>query len=299
MRVVHTISELRCCHDEARAGHQRVGLVPTMGFLHAGHRGLMDAARAHNDLVTVTIFVNPLQFGPNEDLDAYPRDLAGDLALATEAGVDVVFAPTVAEMYPGGAVATSVRVSGLADQLEGASRPGHFDGVATVVAKLFSIAGACRAYFGEKDYQQLQIVTRMAADLSIPVEVVACPTVREPSGLALSSRNTYLNDDQRRAAAVLKQALDGAAAAIVQGTERDPAAVEALMARILSQEPLVTLDYARVVHAATLEAVNPLHGRLRLLIAARVGPARLIDNIGATVPAAPAGHKVLGLRSNP
>ncbi len=284
MRVVHTISELRRDHDQARADGQRVGLVPTMGFLHAGHRSLMEAARAHNDLVTVTIFVNPLQFGPNEDLDAYPRDLAGDLALATDAGVDVVFAPTVTEMYPAASVATSVRVSGLADQLEGASRPGHFDGVATVVAKLFSIAGACRAYFGEKDYQQLQIVTRMAADLSIPVEVVPCPTVREPSGLALSSRNSYLSEEQRRAAAVLKLALDTAAAVVAAGGERDPARVEALMAEVLGREPLARLDYARVVHAATLEAVNPLAGPLRLLIAARLGPARLIDNVGVTVP---------------
>lgn len=284
MQLVHTISELRRCHDHARANAHRVGLVPTMGFLHAGHRSLMEAARAENDLVTVTVFVNPLQFGPNEDLDAYPRDLDGDLALAADAGVDVVFAPAVAEMYPGGAVATSVRVSGLADQLEGASRPGHFDGVATVVAKLFSIAGACRAYFGEKDYQQLQIVTRMAADLSIPVDVVPCPTVREPSGLALSSRNSYLNDEQREAAAVLKRALDTAAGAVAEGGERDPAVVEGLMARIVGQEALAKLDYARVVHAATLEAVNPLAGRLRLLIAARIGPARLIDNVGATVP---------------
>ncbi|MFN0027987.1 MAG: pantoate--beta-alanine ligase [Acidimicrobiales bacterium] len=284
MQLVHTISELRRCHDQARANGARVGLVPTMGFLHAGHRSLMEAARAQNDLVTVTIFVNPLQFGPTEDLDAYPRDLDGDLALATEAGVDVVFAPTVAEMYPGGAVATSVRVSGLADQLEGASRPGHFDGVATVVAKLFSIAGACRAYFGEKDYQQLQIVTRMAADLSIPVEVVACPTVREPNGLARSSRNAYLDDGQRQAAAVLKRALDAAAHAISSGGERDPLTVETLMAAIVGQEPQAELDYARVVHAATLEAVNPLAGQLRLLIAARVGPARLIDNVGASAP---------------
>ena len=283
MEVVHAISELRRRHDQARAAGHRVGLVPTMGFLHAGHRSLMDTARAHNDLVTVTIFVNPLQFGPNEDLDAYPRDLDGDLALAAAAGVDVVLAPTVAEMYPDGAVATSVRVSGLADQLEGASRPGHFDGVATVVAKLFSIAGACRAYFGEKDYQQLQIVTRMAADLSMPVEVVPCPTVREPGGLALSSRNSYLNDEQRRAAVVLKQALDAAAAAITAG-QRNPAAIETLMSELVGQQPLARLDYARVVHAATLETMDRLAGPLRLLIAARVGPARLIDNVGATVP---------------
>lgn len=283
MQLVHTIAEVRALHDASRATGGRIGLVPTMGFLHDGHRSLMDAARAECDLVTVTIFVNPLQFGPNEDLDAYPRDLEGDLALARRAGVDVVFAPTVAEMYPDGQVPTSVRVNGLADQLEGASRPGHFDGVATVVAKLFSIAGACRAYFGEKDYQQLQIVTRMARDLSIPVTVVPCPTVREANGLARSSRNAYLSDEQRHAAAVLKRALDAGVQRIADG-ERDPARVEAAMAEVVAGEGQATLDYARVVDAATLETQPSLHGALRLLIAARVGPARLIDNVGAILP---------------
>jgi pantoate--beta-alanine ligase len=226
--------------------------------------------------------VNPLQFGPNEDLDAYPRDLEGDLELAAGAKVDVVFAPPVGEMYPDGAVPTSVRVNGLADQLEGASRPGHFDGVATVVAKLFAIAGPCRAYFGEKDYQQLLIVTRMARDLSLPVEVVGCPTVREPHGLARSSRNAYLSDDERRAAGVLKRALDAGAAAIEAGCV-DTAEVEAVMASVIATEPRATLDYARAVDATTLETATMLSGTVRLLVAARVGPARLIDNIGAAV----------------
>ena len=280
MELIHTIAEVRAHHAAANVRRQQVGLVPTMGFLHAGHASLMERARAECELVTVTIFVNPLQFGPNEDLAAYPRDMAGDLALAEQAGVDVVFAPTVGEMYPDGAVATSVRVNGLADRLEGASRPGHFDGVATVVAKLFAIAGPCRAYFGEKDYQQLQIVTRMARDLSLPVDVVACPTVREAHGLALSSRNSYLDADQRSAAGVLKAALDAGLTAIAAG-QRSTRAVEATMAAVVANEAQASLDYACVVDAGTLTASEVLQGSLRLLIAARVGPARLIDNVGA------------------
>jgi len=283
VELVRTIAEVRDRHDAVRAAGGRVGLVPTMGYLHDGHRSLMTAAGADCDFVTVTIFVNPLQFGPNEDLDAYPRDLEGDLALADGAGVNLVFAPSVAEMYPDGEVLTSVRVRGLADQLEGASRPGHFDGVATVVAKLFAIAGACRAYFGEKDYQQLQIVTRMARDLSLPVEVVPCATVREPNGLARSSRNAYLDDAQRAAAAVLKRALDTGVAAVQNG-ERAPAQVEQIMADVIASEAQATLDYARIVDATSLETLPVLEGSLRLLIAARVGPARLIDNVGTDLP---------------
>ena len=283
MELVHTIEEVRARHDAARASGGRVGLVPTMGYLHDGHRSLMEAARADCDFVTVTIFVNPLQFGPNEDLDAYPRDLDGDLALAEGAGVSLVFAPSVKEMYPDGEVLTSVRVRGLADQLEGASRPGHFDGVATVVSKLFAIAGPCQAYFGEKDFQQLQIVTRMARDLSIPVDVVPCPTVREANGLARSSRNAYLSDAEREAAAVLKRALETGVAAI-EGGERSPDEVQRRMASVVASEPLAALDYARVVDAASLETLEVLAGTLRLLVAARVGPARLIDNVGTVLP---------------
>lgn len=286
MELVHTTAAVHARHEAARAAGRTVGLVPTMGFLHDGHASLMERARAECDLVTVTIFVNPLQFGPNEDLDAYPRDLEGDLKLAEQNGVDLVFAPSRHEMYPDGEVATSVRVRGLSEVLDGASRPGHFDGVATVVTKLFAIAGPCRAYFGEKDYQQLQIVTRMARDLSLPVTVVGCPTIREPSGLARSSRNSYLSDAQRSAAAVLKRSLDAGVAAVEAG-QRDVAAVEAAMTAVVAGEPLVTLDYARVVDATTLQSLTVLDRTVRLLIAARVGPARLIDNVGATVPDAP------------
>jgi pantoate--beta-alanine ligase len=279
MKVVHTIDAVRELHDACRHGGGRVGLVPTMGYLHAGHRSLMEAARRDCDHVTATIFVNPLQFGPQEDLAAYPRDLERDVALATEAGVDAVFAPAVEEMYPAGKVATAVTVDALADRFEGASRPGHFAGVATVVAKLFAIAGACRAYFGEKDFQQLAVVRRMAADLSFPVDVVGCPTVREPDGQALSSLNVYLGPDDRAAAPVLKRALDAGAAAVEAG-EQSPERIEAAMAAVVAGEPRATLDYVAAVEAPTLERPAKLEGDVRLLIAARVGPARLIDNVG-------------------
>src|SRR5919201_150183 len=188
MRQIETISELRAACDDARAGGRRVGLVPTMGFLHEGHRSLMRAARRDNDLVVVSIFVNPLQFGASEDLDRYPRDLAGDLAQRDHEGVDAVFTPSVAEMYPHGPSLTTVHVAQLTSDLCGAARPTHFDGVTTVVTKLFAIAGPCAAYFGRKDAQQLAVVTRMVDDLNLPVEIVGCPIVREADGLAMSSR---------------------------------------------------------------------------------------------------------------
>ena len=282
--LVASIAELRACLDGHRARGRSVGFVPTMGYLHAGHQSLIRAARADNDVVVASIFVNPLQFAPTEDLASYPRDLERDTALAGEAGVDVLFVPTVEEMYPV-AVATTVTVPELAGVLEGASRPSHFAGVATVVAKLFAIAGSCRAYFGEKDFQQLQIVRRMAADLSMPVEVVGCPIVREPDGLAMSSRNVRLDPDQRQAATVLHRALCCGAELIATG-EVDPATVTDRMASVIGSEPAAALDYAAVVDPTTLVVPGQLGpGReVRLLVAARVGIPRLIDNLGVTVP---------------
>jgi pantoate--beta-alanine ligase len=274
-----TITGFRDALDRERRQGRVVGLVPTMGYLHAGHRSLVDAAVAQCDVAAMTIFVNPLQFGPHEDLAAYPRDLERDLDLAREAGVAHVFAPSVAEMYPQ-PMRTTVSVAGVSATLEGASRPTHFDGVATVVAKLFSIAGPCRAYFGEKDFQQLAVVRTMVRDLSLPVEVVACPTVTEPDGLALSSRNVRLTADERAAAPVLHRALLAGRAAIDAG-ERDPAVVRRVMRDLVATEPLATLDYAEVVDASTFAVPDPLVGELRLLIAARFANARLIDNIGA------------------
>jgi pantoate--beta-alanine ligase len=219
-----------------------------------------------------------------EDLATYPRDLEGDVAQAAAAGASLVFAPEVEEMYPGfpAPVATSVHVDAVGDTLEGASRPGHFDGVATVVAKLCSLAGRCRVYFGEKDFQQLAVVRQMAADLSLPVEIVACPTVREEDGLALSSRNARLSAGGRRAAVALHRALDAGVEAVAAG-ERDPAAVGAVMRGVLSATAGVVPDYAVAVDAATLAPPRRLAGEIRLLVAAMVGPVRLIDNVGVVL----------------
>ena len=282
MKVLRTIAAVRAAHGVARDAGQTIGLVPTMGFLHTGHASLMHAARRDTDLVTATIFVNPLQFAPTEDLASYPRDLERDTELAAAAGVDVLFVPDATEMFPDGEMQTTVRVDALARRWEGASRLGHFAGVATIVAKLFAIAGPCRAYFGEKDFQQLQVVRRMAFDLSLPVDVVGCPIVRETDGLALSSRNVYLTKEQRAAAPVLKAALDAASAAIRAG-ERSGSAVEALVAKHIATEPLAKLDYIGAVDAATLEPLRLLQGEIRLLLTARVGIPRLLDNCGLSL----------------
>jgi pantoate--beta-alanine ligase len=282
MRTETTIAATRAVLDDARAAGRTVGFVPTMGYLHEGHASLARAAAEACDLVVMSIFVNPLQFGAGEDLAAYPRDLDRDLAIARSAGVGLVFAPTVEEMYPT-PIRTSVSVGGVSAPLEGASRPGHFDGMATVVAKLFSIAGPCRAYFGEKDFQQLAVVRRMTADLSIPVEVVGCPTVREPDGLAMSSRNVYLSPEERAQAPTVHRALQAGVAAIAAG-ERDVLRVQEVMGTVMAEAPLGRVDYLAVVDAATFEVPDPLAGELRLLAAVRFGRARLIDNVGAVAP---------------
>jgi pantoate--beta-alanine ligase len=295
VKRVDTIVELRAVLDAERAAGRRVGFVPTMGYLHEGHVSLMRAARTVTDVVVTSIFVNPLQFAAHEDLDDYPRDLERDATLAEGAGVDLLFVPSVREMYPdpvaGGLLATTVSIAGVSEGMEGASRPTHFAGVATVVAKLFSIVGPCRAFFGEKDFQQLAVVRRMVADLSMPIEVVGCETVREPDGLALSSRNAYLSPEQRAAAPVVHRALRAGAAVVLAG-ERDPAAVRATIAAVVAEEPLGELDYAEVVRASDLTVPSTLDpsdapGDLRLLAAVRFGTTRLIDNLGVTAPAAP------------
>jgi pantoate--beta-alanine ligase len=275
-----TIAEVRAACDAARASGCRVGFVPTMGFFHEGHRSLMRAARADNDFVVLSLFVNPTQFGPTEDLAAYPRDPDGDAAVADAEGVDLLFTPGVAEMYPTGG-RTTVHVEGLTAGLCGATRPGHFDGVTTVVAKLFSIVGPCRAYFGRKDAQQLAVIRRMTTDLDLPVEVVGCPLVRESDGLARSSRNAYLTDDERGAATILSGALYMASEAVVRGM-RDAAAVRRLIVDTVAHSPLVRLDYAEIVDAATLEPVERIDGDTLVALAAFVGKARLIDNVTIT-----------------
>jgi pantoate--beta-alanine ligase len=292
VEVIETVVACRDLLDRARAARRVVGLVPTMGALHQGHTSLLDRARAECDVVAVSIFVNPLQFGDPEDIARYPRTLERDLQVCEESGANVVFVPSVDEMYPSWphAPSTTVSVRGVSDNWEGASRPGHFDGVATVVAKLFTMAGPCRAYFGLKDFQQLAVVRRMARELSLPVDVIGCPIVREPDGLALSSRNVRLAANEREAATVLSRAL-AAGRAVLQDGERSGRAVASAMRAVVAAEPLVQLDYAVVVDTDTLEEVVTVAGdatgreSLRLLIAAQVGPVRLIDNSAVTVTA--------------
>jgi pantoate--beta-alanine ligase len=273
MDEVATAAALRAALAE-RPGP--VGLVPTMGYLHAGHVSLLDRARAENRTVVMSLFVNPTQFGPNEDYARYPRDPDRDRALAAAAGVDLLFAPSVDEMYRPGA-ATWVTVEGLDARWEGERRPGHFRGVATVVLKLLLAARSTRAYFGEKDYQQLQVVRRLAADLLPEVTIVGCPTVREPDGLALSSRNVYLTPDERPHALALYRALSHAQALLAAG-ERAGAALEAAMRAVLADAPKVAVDYAAVVDADTLEPLARVDRTGRALLAARLGSVRLIDN---------------------
>ncbi|MGH8983220.1 MAG: pantoate--beta-alanine ligase [Acidimicrobiia bacterium] len=284
MITLQRIGDLRATCEGVRRDGKTVGLVPTMGYFHEGHRFLMRAARATDDLVVVTIFVNPLQFGAGEDLDGYPRDLAGDSAAAEAEGVDVLFVPSVAEMYPE-PTRTTVHVDGLTAGLCGAARPTHFDGVTTVVAKLFSIVGACRSYLGRKDAQQLAVVRRMAADLDLPATVVGCPLVREPDGLAMSSRNAYLSAQEREASTVLYRALCAAADAVVAG-ERDPAVVIRGIESLVANEELVDHEYAEVRRADDLESVEHLDGEVLVAVAARVGNARLIDNVTITIAGA-------------
>ncbi len=282
MQVIETLEELTRTLEKERATGRQVGLVPTMGALHAGHLALVDRARSSCDSVVMTIFVNPLQFDARHDLASYPRDHARDIELARRSGVDYVFLPADQEMYPG-PVLTSVRVSALTEGLEGAVRPGHFEGVATVVAKLFAAVGRCRAYFGEKDYQQLLVVRRMAADLSFPVEVVGCETVRERDGVALSSRNARLTLEQRAAAPVLHRALQAGRSAVDAG-ERTSERVAAAMAAVVEAEPLAQLDYAAALDASDLTVPATLAGDVRLFVAAHFGSTRLIDNVEARTP---------------
>jgi pantoate--beta-alanine ligase len=262
--------------DAWRGAGQSIGLVPTMGALHAGHLALVAEAKARADKVVATIFVNPLQFGANEDLDAYPRQEARDVELLEAAGCDLLWLPQASEMYPPG-FATTVSVSGVSERWDGAARPGHFDGVATVVAKLFASVRPDLAIFGEKDFQQLAVIRRMNADLGLGVEIVGAATVRDGDGLALSSRNAYLSADERQRALALPQALDEARAAVLSG---EPVAqtLEAARAR-LTEAGFGPIDYVALVDAATLEPVARAAGEMRLIAAARIGATRLIDNL--------------------
>ncbi|HEU5315144.1 MAG TPA: pantoate--beta-alanine ligase [Chloroflexota bacterium] len=277
MKVVRTVAAVRAARA-ALTGP--VGLVPTMGALHEGHLSLVRAARGECASVVMSIFVNPTQFGPHEDLSRYPRPIERDLGLAEQAGVDLVFNPSAEEVYPPG-FSTYVDVEGPSRRWEGEHRPGHFRGVATVVAKLFTITQPDRAYFGQKDFQQLAVVRRLVADLNLPLEIVGCETVREADGLALSSRNVYLSPDQRRHATALHRALQEGRRRLTAG-ERDPAALRAAMERILLDTPGVSAEYVAVVDPNTLEPLEAEIGaaqQAHALIAARLGPVRLIDNM--------------------
>lgn len=278
IQLVHAPAELRRLCDEARARGERVGLVPTMGALHRGHLSLIEeAVRRGADHVVVTIFVNPLQFGPRDDFDRYPRTLDDDVARCREAGVATVFAPERDAMYPSG-FQTHVEVEQVTTMLEGASRPGHFRGVTTVVAKLFHLAGPCVAVFGRKDYQQWKVIERMARDLDMPVEVVGAPIVREPDGLALSSRNRYLSPDERERARAISAALRAAAHGFEEG-ERDPRALMAAAEAELT--PVDRVEYVALADADALTPLDtaPIPPRALLAIAAHVGRTRLIDNL--------------------
>lgn len=274
MHVVTTLEELRAARAALTGA---LGLVPTMGYLHAGHLALVQRARAECAHVAVSIFVNPTQFGPAEDLSRYPRDLPRDLALLAEAGADLVWTPTPEVMYPPG-FQTWVTVDEVTKPLEGKARPTHFRGVSTVVAKLFNAFTPQRAYFGQKDAQQVVVIKRMVRDLNFPLEVVVCPTVREPDGLALSSRNAYLNPEERQAATVLHRALHAAQAAFEAG-ERDGEALRAIMSSTLAREPLAREEYVSVADPDTLAELPTLTDRALLSLAVRLGKTRLIDNL--------------------
>ena len=261
----------------AARGAGTLAFVPTMGALHAGHRALLARARAENDLLGASVFVNPLQFGPAEDLASYPRDRDADLAVLAAEGTDLAFVPAEAEVWPA-PPEVRLQVGALADRLEGLVRPGHLDGVATVVAKLLHLVGPSKAYFGRKDAQQLAVVRRMVEDLAVPNEIVACPTVREPDGLAVSSRNAYLSAAERERATTLYRALSAGRAAFQAG-QRDPAAVEAVARDLLEDAPGVEPDYVALVEEATFEPAKQAEPGQVLATAARVGRTRLIDNV--------------------
>lgn len=276
MKTVNTISEIRAITKEWKSKNFSIGFVPTMGYLHEGHKSLIEKARLENDKVIVSIFVNPTQFGPNEDFEKYPRDLEKDETLCSDAGADLIFAPEVIEMYPEGA-STYVDVEGITEGLCGEKRPGHFRGVCTVVSKLFNIVAPHRAYFGEKDAQQLAVIKRMVKELNFDIEVIGCPIIREEDGLAKSSRNTYLSPEERIAATVLSRSLNKAKEALSQG-EQNSANLKNIILRELTSEPLAKIDYVEIVDSITLKPIGNIEKSILAAIAVFIGKTRLIDN---------------------
>jgi len=265
--------------DDLRNSQMSIGLVPTMGYLHDGHLSLIRKARSENDAVVTTIFVNPLQFAETEDLDTYPTDIEKDTFLASEAGTDLLFTPTNEEMFCDG-VLTTVSVQEISTVLEGASRPTHFSGVATIVAKLFNIVGVCSAYFGEKDWQQIQVIKRMAQDLSYRVEIKGCPIIREKDGLAMSSRNVYLTKEQRKQASQIPESLLKAHEKIKDG-ERQSSVIKKIISERLNRSSAIDIDYVELVNGENLLITDQIDEETRVLVAVRIGAARLIDNMNA------------------
>jgi pantoate--beta-alanine ligase len=288
MQILKTIKETQHACAIARAAASNastLGLVPTMGALHNGHLSLIRAAKKQCDIVVATIFVNPTQFGPNEDFTRYPRTFASDCALLENEGVDLLFAPTVEEMYPTGTARTFIEVPGIGDRLDGLSRPGHFRGVATVVAKLLHIVSPDFAYFGQKDAAQVAVLRAMVEDLNFPVELIVCPTVREPEGLALSSRNQYLSADERSHALLLSQSLSSATALASEGVHQATQLRSSILQRLQSS-PALKIDYVEIVDPTTLETISDIRAGALIAIAAWIGKTRLIDNalLSATHP---------------
>jgi len=278
MKIIKKIAEMQKIANDLRQQGKSIGFVPTMGYLHEGHLSLMKCARKENDVVVISIFVNPTQFVPGEDYERYPRDEEGDIKKAKEVGVDIVFIPDVKDMYPDG-YSTYVEEKVLSAGLCGARRPGHFKGVTTIVAKLFNIVKPHRAYFGKKDYQQLRVIERMARDLNFDIEIIGCPIVREPDGLAMSSRNVYLSQEERKSALCLYKSLLLAQNMIKKG-EKKPAIIKKVMEEFILKHPHVKkIDYIEIVDRYTLQPVDKLTGNELIALAVFVGPARLIDNM--------------------
>ncbi|MEI6603270.1 MAG: pantoate--beta-alanine ligase [Clostridia bacterium] len=277
MKIITSISEMKQHMTEIKRNGKTVGFIPTMGFLHEGHISLANRAVSENDFTVLSIFVNPTQFGLGEDLDRYPRDFAHDCSLSETAGVDVLFAPTVSDMYPN-EYSTFVEVEKISSVLCGASRAGHFKGVATVVNKLFHICLPDRAYFGQKDYQQVQVIRRMVSDLNMDITIVSCPIVREQDGLAMSSRNTYLSTEERKQALILHQSLAFAQELVGTG-ERNAVKLIGEITTLIQTSPLADIEYVAVADVNTLKAVESIQGKVLLALAVRFGKTRLIDNI--------------------
>ena len=276
MEIIESPEQMRDRSETLRLARHTISLVPTMGYLHEGHLELMRVGKKHSNKLIISIFVNPSQFGPNEDLDQYPRDTAGDLEKAREVGVDVVFLPSAQEMYPEG-FQTNVQVKGIAQHLCGISRPGHFEGVTTVVAKLFNITKPHMAVFGQKDFQQLTVISQMVMDLNMDIQIVGVPTVRDPDGLATSSRNKFLNQEERISALSLKKSLD-LAVEMFRGGERDAGVIQKAIESLILSHPHTEIDYVTLCNPVTLKDIETITDEALLALAVRVGTTRLIDN---------------------